>query len=179
MKKLIFITALLLCSFNVIHAQGELRFGASAGVNFSGVNGDDTKNTDGRTGFRVGAVVDIGITEKFSVQPVVAISIQGWKDRGLDIKANYVVVEAKADYEVVDGLSLQAGPLVGFNIHASVDQDDITNFKSTNIGALVAAQYEFPFELFVNVQYDMGFSDLIPNFDARNRNLSISLGKFF
>jgi hypothetical protein len=179
MKKLLILAMLTVCSFTVLNAQGDVRFGASAGINFSGVNGDDTDGTEGRTGFRVGAVVDIAITEKFSVQPVVAISIQGWKDSGFDIKANYVVVEAKADYEVVDGLSLQAGPFVGFNIHASVDQDDITNFESTNIGGLVAVQYELPIELFFNVQYDMGFSELIPNFDARNHNLSISIGKFF
>ena len=179
MKKVLILTALLLCNLAILNAQGDIRFGASVGINFSGINGDDAEGTDGRTGFRGGAVVDIGISEKFSVQPVVAISIQGWKDNGFDIKANYVVVEAKADYEVVEGLSLQAGPLVGFNIHASVDGDDITNFESTNVGALIAAQYELPFGLFFNVQYDMGFTDLLPNFDANNRNLSISIGKFF
>ncbi|QNJ98889.1 porin family protein [Constantimarinum furrinae] len=178
MKKLILLTVFTLFTLTAF-AQGDIRFGASLGLNISGISGDDTEGTESRTGFRGGAVVDIPVSEKFAIQPVAAISIQGWRDSGFDIKANYVVIEAKADYEVVENLSLQAGPLLGINIHASVDGDDITNFESTNIGVLVGAQYEFPMGLFINLQYDKGFSDLINGFDAKNYNFSASLGWFF
>ena len=179
MKKILFFAALTFLGLTASNAQGDIRFGASLGLNISGVTGDDVDNADSRTGFRGGAVVDIGISEKFSFQPVVAISIQGWKELDFDIKANYVVVEAKADYEIVENLSLQAGPLVGFNIHASFDGEDIDNWESTNFGALIAAQYELSNGLFFNLQYDMGFSDLVQDFDARLCNISGSVGFFF
>lgn len=179
MKNAVLIAVFTMFALFSSNAQGDIRFGASVGVNFSSATGSDAANTDSRTGFRGGAVVDIGISEKFALQPVVAITVSGWKDGGFDIKANYVVVEAKADYEVVDGLSFQAGPSLGFNIHASVDGDDISQWESTNFGALIGAQYELPIGLFFNVQYDMGFTDVLPNFDARLSNFSLSVGKFF
>lgn len=183
MKKLcLFTIATMFCVVSM-NAQGEnsnsVRFGASLGVNFGGVTGDDVNDAKSRTGFRGGAVVDIPVSDDFSIQPTAAIVISGWKEFDIDIKANYVVVEAKADYEVVDGLSLQAGPFVGFNIHASFDGNDIDNFESTNFGVLGAVQYELPIGLFFNAQYDMGFTDLADNFDANLCNFSVSIGKFF
>lgn len=179
MKKVFFISLLVLIATTSLNAQDGVRFGATLGLNISGVSGDDTDGTDSRTGFRGGVVADIPIAGQFSFQPAAIISIQGWKDGGLDIKANYVVIEAKGDFEVVDGLSVQAGPTLGFNIHASVDGDDIANFESTDFGALFGAQYEFPMGLFLNVQYALGFSELISGFDANNRNFSASVGFFF
>jgi len=182
MKKVfIIISIFIFCSVS-LSAQDKIRIGASAGVVISSVGGDDVEDTSSRTGFRFGGLVDIPVTEKFSIQPVVGFSIQGWKvgDADSEVKNNYVVIEAKGDYEIVDGLSLQAGPLLGFNIFNSFDfNEDIDGFASTNVGALAALQYELPFGLFFNAQYDQGFTDLIDGFDIKNRNISVSVGYFF
>lgn len=185
MRKLILINALFIFISSSLLAQEEvakdkIRIGASVGAVISSVGGDDVDNTDSRTGFRFGGVVDIPLTEKLALQPFVGFSIQGWKDEGFEIKNNYVVIEAKVDYEIVDGLSLQVGPLLGINIYNDFDgEEDIPGFSSTNVGALVGLQYELPFGLFFNAQYDRGFTNLVDNFDVKNRNISISAGYFF
>lgn len=185
MKKLFVFTSLFVFISSSLFAQEEIekdkiRIGVSVGAVISSVGGDDAENVDSRTGFRFGGILDVPLSEKLALQPVVGFSIQGWKDEGFEIKNNYVVIEVKADYELVDGLSVQAGPLLGINIFNSFDgYEDITGFASTNIGALVGLQYELPFGLFFNAQYDRGFTNLVDGFDIKNRNISISAGYFF
>ncbi len=180
MKNLVtFITIFILANAALL-AQDKVRFGLSGGAVISNIGGDDVENTDSRTGFRFGGLVDIPITEKLAIQPFVGFSIQGWKVDNDEFKNNYVVIEAKVDYEIVDGLSLQAGPLLGINIFNSFDgEEDIEGFSKTNVGALIGVQYEFTFGLFLNAQYDRGFTDLFEDFDVKNRNLSFSVGYFF
>lgn len=180
MKKLFFVTALSIFISTSLFAQDKIRIGASIGAVISNVSGNDADNTNSRTGFRFGGLVDIPITEKLAVQPEVAFSIQGWKVDGFEVKNNYVVIEAKVDYEFVDGLSLQVGPLLGINIYNDFDgEQDIPGFASTNVGALIGIQYEFPFSLFLNAQYDRGFTKLVDKFDIKNNNISLSIGYFF
>jgi hypothetical protein len=190
MKKAIFLVVLTLLGANVIYAQGEtssssVSWGVAAGVNFSGVMGDDVDNVDSRTGLYVGGVVNIGISELFSVQPEVKYSMRGWKDGEFTIKIDYVDIPVMADFEVVDGLSLQGGPLIGINLSAKVEDDDgdetdIDNISTLNAGIAIGAQYELPVGVFFNIRYDMGFNDVIDNnFSAKNCNLGGGVGFFF
>tara|TARA_R110001583_G_scaffold22784_3_gene85049 strand:+ start:18984 stop:19154 length:171 start_codon:yes stop_codon:yes gene_type:complete len=52
----------------------EVHFGIKAGVNFASLGGDDSDGLDGLTSILFGGVVDIGVTEKFSVQPELVYS---------------------------------------------------------------------------------------------------------
>jgi hypothetical protein len=191
MKKLIFLTVLVVLGMTVSNAQTEtktttFRWGPTAGVNFSGASGD-VDDIDSRTGFRAGVVASLEISELFSVQPEVVYSMRGWKEQNLTIKIDYVEVPIMADFEVVDGLSLQGGPIIGFNISAelvngmTVDiQDDV---ESISFGFAIGAQYELPMGLFFNLRYDMGINNINANdndfgdeFVIRNCNLGLSAG---
>jgi len=65
MKKVIVLVsaAFLLSLFS--SAQGEIRFGAKTGVNFSKFGGDAT--LDDRTCFHIGAIAEIPISVTFSI----------------------------------------------------------------------------------------------------------------
>lgn len=190
MKKFIFLTVLVVLGMTVTIAQTDsntttFRWGPTAGVNFSGVSGDDVDNVDSRTGLRIGAVASIGISEVFSVQPEVVYSMRGWKDGEFTIKIDYVDVPILADFEVYDGLSLQGGPIIGFNISGEVeaggDTIDIDNIESVNFGFAIGAQYELPVGLFFNLRYDMGFNDVFSgliDIAAKNCALAFSMGYY-
>lgn len=178
------IAFLFMMGITVANAQG-VRFGAKAGANFSSATGDDVPDISSRTGLNIGAVVNIPVSELFSVQPEVTYSMRGFKDGEFTIKIDYVDVPILADFEIVDGLSLQGGPLFGINLSAKVEdgdgtEGDIEDISTLNAAAAIGAQYELPMGLFFQVRYDIGFNDLIDNdFNAKNSNLSAAVGFFF
>lgn len=181
MKKIMFLTVITLMFAIATNAQ-SVRFGPVAGVNFAGANGDDVEDTDSRTGLNIGGAVDIEVSELFSIIPEVTYSMRGLKDGDFTIKIDYVDVPVMADFEIAEGLSLQGGPLFGFNLSGKVEdqngnEEDIEDISTLNMAAAIGAQYELPMGLFFNVRYDMGFNDVIDNdFDAKNCNISLKVG---
>ncbi len=179
--------AIAVLGFTTANAQG-VSFGAKAGANFASLNGDDADNLDGRTGFHVGGVVNIGISEIFAVQPEILYSSQGYKFNSAfgDVKGmlDYINIPILADITVVDGLSLQGGPQVGINISAKAKADgetgDIDDVETLDIGFGGGAQYRLPdMGLFFQARYVIGFSDVITDVTAKNNVISLSAGWFF
>ena len=210
MKKLLFLTAIAVLTFNSSIAQEDtssdegISFGVKVGGNISNTsNGKEIfyDGTDNRYGFNVGAVVHIPISEKFSLQPEVVYSQQGFttsSEFNLDFfdigdiiwRFDYINIPIMASYKVVKGLTLQAGPQVGFNINAEayIDLDDDFDLsEETNtidFGAGLGAQYELDFGLFFQVRYVWGLSNYIDSEDADNETYSnrvgsLSVGYFF
>ncbi len=186
MKKAILTMMLLAFIPAAVHAQ--VTFGGKAGLNIAGVTGDDTDDTESLIGFRVGALANIPVSGEFDVQPEVTYSLRGFKDGDFDIKIDYVDLEVLGSYEIVDGLDLQAGPLIGFNVSGKVDgpggEQDLDNLESINFGIGVGAQYTLPMGLFFQVRYDMGFNNVFEDqgegsFDAKNCNIGFNIGYMF
>ncbi|NND62410.1 MAG: PorT family protein [Flavobacteriaceae bacterium] len=184
MKKLMFLTVTMFLCVAVAQAQGP-RFGAKAGVNIAGVNGDDTDGTDSRTGLNIGGVASFDLGEIFSIQPEVTYSMRGFGDGEFTIKIDYVDVPVMGDVEIAEGLSLQGGPVLGFNISGTVEdgagnESDLEDVSTLNVGAGIGVQYEFEFGLFITARYDTAFNDVIDNnFDAKNNNIGLSVGWWF
>lgn len=196
MKKLLFFVALATLSFTAAQSQ-NVRFGAKAGVNFSSVNGDDFDDADGATGFHIGAVAKIGLTELLAIQPEILFSAQGYSVDlpGDDVKVRlgYINLPIMADFTIAEGLSLQGGPQFGFNVVSGYkyDGDDIEEFeevegiKSLDLGVGIGAQYILPINLFFQARYVIGFSDVYDEFDGgvqpegKNSVISLSAGYFF
>jgi Outer membrane protein beta-barrel domain len=197
MKKvlLFFVTAM----FGIAIINAQIAFGAKAGVNFSDITGENVDSFDGRTSFHFGAVAEIEISEKFSFQPELLFSSQG-SDYSEDfegddfdgtVKVNYLNVPLMAKYYVTEGLSIEAGPQIGFLLSATDEyddeEDDIDEFlKSTDFGLNLGLGYKLDSGLFFNARYNLGLSD---NLDAdgfetdgaeyKNSVIQISVGYFF
>lgn len=138
MKKHVLLIAAAIFSFGAMQAQ-EIRFGAKAGVNFASVGGDETDDVDGKTGFHIGGLVEIMITDEFGVQPELLYSAQGSKsefteDLGggfFDImgkytqktKLDYINIPIMAKYYVTEGLAIEAGPQIGFLVSANSESE--------------------------------------------------------
>lgn len=134
MKKQVLLIAVAIFSFGAMQAQ-DIRFGAKAGVNFASIGGDFTDGVDGKTGFHVGGVVEIMLTDQFAIQPELLYSAQGAKQEynedfaGVSItytdkiKLDYINIPIMAKYYVTEGFAIEAGPQVGFLVSANSESE--------------------------------------------------------
>ncbi len=184
MKKLV-IAVVAILGVATVQAQDEVSFGVKGGVNFAKLQGDDVEDADGRTGFHLGAIVEIPVSEKFSVQPEVMYSQQGLQSEFEDenttseskLKLDYINVPVLAKFYVAEGFSIEAGPQFGFLAKAEQEfqstttsggvtvesegtediEDSIAGF---DMGAAFGAGYELNSGLFFQARYIIGLSNV-------------------
>lgn len=179
MKKLILLVAVALFAFNV-NAQ-DVTFGAKAGVNFASLGGDDADGLDSRTSFHVGGVVNIGISEKFSVQPEVVYSSQGASEGDYDLKMDYLNIPVLAQIEVADGFSVEVGPQIGILLSADADGEDVKEFfKSSDFSGAVGLNYALASGLNFGARYNLGLGNILDgDGDLKNNVFQFSIGYRF
>ncbi|OUR91064.1 hypothetical protein A9Q87_11345 [Flavobacteriales bacterium 34_180_T64] len=181
MKKLFLVAVVAVFGFSNANAQ-EVKFGAKAGVNFATLGGDDTDGIESTTSFHVGGVANIGVSDKFSVQPEIVYSSQGASEGGFDLKLDYINVPIMAKYEVADGFSLEAGPQIGFLMSADFEGTDVKDsFKSTDFSAGLGLAYEMESGLNFAARYNLGLGNIAEEDegDLKNNVFQISVGYFF
>jgi len=196
MKKLVLFFVVMTLISLPIHAQ--LSLGAKGGVNFASLTGDDADMLDlnGRTTLHFGAVGNLPISELLAVQAEVVYSAQGFtleeSFEGMTFegtgKLDYINIPILADFTVLEGLSLQGGPQVGFLITDELEFEDETeslDAESIDFSAAIGAQYRLPMGLFFQARYTIGFNNVAgedsaeEDVDLKNGVFSLSAGWFF
>ena len=200
MKKLCVIAVIAIFSFASVNAQ-NIRFGAKAGVNLASINGDETDDFDMRTSFHVGAVVEIPLSDKFSVQPELLYSSQGAESKFSEddftfeekLKLDYLNIPIMMKYYVIEGLSLEAGPQIGillaakaeFEVEGESEEEDIKEFmKDFDFGLNFGAGYQLENGLNFSARYNLGLSNIndqeeSDDFKIHNGVIQVSVGFFF
>lgn len=195
MKKSILFIAVMLISTTFVTAQESVYFGAKGGLNFSNFSGDGFSGFDDgktRTTFHLGLLAEVPLSERFSVQPEVLYSAQGFDiariDDGKDVEhqLDYITVPVMAKFYVMKGLALEAGPQFGFVVQNEIEgpsgsvklgDDDINNFDfSVGLGA----SYKFN-KFFVYGRYNAGLTDIYEyeGVDAKNSVIQAGVGFLF
>ncbi|CAM1354821.1 porin family protein [Tenacibaculum insulae] len=196
MKKVLLSIAMVAVGFTV-NAQ-EVTFGAKAGLNIANVSGDNVENNDARTSFHVGGVAEIEISDKFSIQPELLYSEQGFKveseQMGFNVeetlKLSYLNIPVIAKYYVAEGFSLEAGPQIGFLMSAkakveaagqSAEEDVKDDLKSIDFGLNFGAGYKLDNGLNFSARYNLGLSNISEDDDNEVKNgvFQISVGYSF
>ncbi|MBN4057948.1 PorT family protein [Olleya sp. AH-315-K02] len=191
MKKLLLIIAVFALVFNA-NAQ-ETKFGVKAGVNFATIAGDETNDVKSKTAFHVGAVVEIPISDSFSVQPELIYSSQGAKgddnNSDVELKLDYINLPIMAKFYVSEGFSLEAGPQVGFlmssKIEESGESEDLKNETSgIDFGLNLGLGFKTETGLNFGARYNLGLSNIwdfegSDNFKNQNSALQIFIGFTF
>lgn len=191
MKKLLLVAAIAAFGFTA-NAQ-DVTFGAKAGLNLSSISGDETNGYDSRTAFHIGGVAEISISEKFSVQPELLYSAQGFKEsfEGVDIDYNldYINLPIMAKYYVAEGFSLEGGPQVGFLMSAKAKaegaDEDLKDFvKGIDFGLNFGLGYKMESGLNFGARYNLGLSNIndgegSDEFKNQNSVIQLSVGFFF
>ena len=190
MKKLLLFIAVAILTISTAQSQ-ELRIGAKAGVNFASVGGDFTDNYDGRTSFHIGGLVEIPISEKFSIQPELLYSGQGAKSEydnsfgdslviGKEkLKLDYINIPIMAKYYIIEGLSVEAGPQFGILVSAKNEyeesgfrgeisgEEDVKEFYNTlDIGFGLGTSYRLNNGVFFSARYVIGLTDITDDDDV-------------
>ena len=183
MKKLL-LSALFVTAFGFTTQAQEVQFGVKAGVNIADLGGDvDTEGS--LTSFHVGGVAEVKLTETFSVQPELLYSMQGANIAdGVDLELSYLNVPIMAKYYVMEGLSIEAGPQVGFLLSADQDGEDVKDtVKSVDFALNGGVAYDLQMGVFFQARYSAGLSDIndVDGVDmkATNNVFSLSVGYKF
>jgi len=188
MKKLILSVAAVF-AFGFASAQ-EVKFGAKAGVNYSNFSGD-VEGADAKIGFQVGGFAEIGLSEKFFLQPELMYTSLGAKTDFMGVEvtqtADYIVLPVMAKYYVADAFSLEAGPQIGFLMSSklkaegeSVDVKDQLN--STDFGFNIGAGYDFTEKISAGLRYTLGISNIAKDSgdeSVQNANFALALSYKF
>lgn len=204
MKKLL-LTAAAVFTFGFANAQ-EVKFGVKAGLNINTITGGYLSGTS-KVGFHVGGLAEIKLSDKFAIQPELLLSTKGasynYYGYGFgnageeDIALTYIDMPVMAKFFVIERLSIEAGPQIGFLMSAkglkyneNTDTYDAKgdikdNFNSTDFGFNVGAGYELNNGVMFQARYTIGLSDITKeeageiNYDDKNVGFQLSVGYKF
>jgi hypothetical protein len=212
MKNLFFTALVFIFSISQINAQADStspEIGVKAGVNFATITGDDIDDLDSRTSFNVGLFMELPLSERFSFQPELLYSGQGFTimsnnqdnvfdtDENVEYQLSYIQVPLLAKIYLIEGLSIEAGPQFGFKINEEIDTEpasdggetvidpDDSYIKDFDTSLALGAGYKFNNGFFVNARYTHGLTNIfkentiLENVDAKNAVWQFGLGFTF
>ena len=174
-------------------------------LNFVSSSGGDN---GGLTAIYFGVYAEIPVSETFSIQPELLYSKQGGTQDGslvfqeanvnYESKFNlsYLTVPIMAKFYVAKGLSLEAGPQIGFLLKSEVDievnanalfvsqsestTEDVKDFtKSNDFAFNIGASYQLNSSLNFNLRYNIGLTDAYEDIDAKNSVFQVGVGYTF
>jgi hypothetical protein len=189
MKKIL---VLFISAFLVNAVQGQIEFGAKAGMNFSNVKGKEVENNKARVLFHAGALVRFSINENFKVQPELLYSAQGTtvKENFGDVKfsQNYLNLPVMVQYHTSTGFFGETGPQLGFHLKSKLKSGDTSIDMEDGINTLDFAWgfglgYQIPAAGYgLNLRYNLGLSNVFEDNGLGEENSSHSvfqLGLFY
>lgn len=212
MKNLFLAAMMVLLSATTIYAQSDdttPQFGIKGGLNLSKFSGKDIKDVDSRTSFNLGLFMEIPISERFSFQPEVLYSGQGFtvisnnQDNIFDYEDNveyqldYVQVPLMAKVYLVKGLYAEVGPQFGFKVKEKIDSDpsdgntgtiiksDDSLIKGFDTNVAMGAGYKFDNGLSLSARYTHGLTKifkkntLVEDIDVKNSVWQFGVGFSF
>jgi hypothetical protein len=170
-------------------------------LNFVSSSGGDN---GGLTAIYFGVYAEIPVSKAFSIQPELLYSRQGGTQDGSLVfqegnfnyestfNLSYLTVPIMAKFYVAKGLSLEAGPQIGFLLKSEVDievnnallasstTEDVKDFtKSTDFAFNIGAGYQLNSGLNFNLRYNIGLTDAYEDIDAKNSVFQVGVGYTF
>lgn len=183
-------------------AQRPVRVGVIGGMNVTGAWGEDADNADTRTGFDVGALVQLPLGEMVTLQPEVHYTqkgfvlplVTGQEERSLDYIQVPVLLRAGVPLAEGFDVDLQVGPSLGFLMSCTsettatgatttIDCDEST--RAFDWGIIAGGSFSWaagPGDVLLDVRYDLGMTEVgdadgAP--DIRNTSFQFLLGYAF
>ena len=184
MKKII-LTSFMLCS--VLAFSQEIKFGAKVGLNLSNLTGDYPTEIDehnSKLGFHIGGFAEYPINEQFTLQPELLFSTQGntygFKDYygsgsyydGVDynLKLNYLNIPVILKYKVIEKLSIDFGPQIGYLMSAKTKIDVTEDSRDPS------QNYSVEIDMLNDGTYDIGGTTVQVKSSANRLDFSLNLG---
>jgi predicted porin len=174
MKKLFIIIAGLFVA-GAANAQSPVRFGLKAGVNIANIidnNGNNTYQSQAKTGFNVGVTADIKLIDAVAFTPEIVYSQKGYKETSgnseLKRTTNFIDIPILASIRLASPLNLVVGPQVSFLMSTSdkytngsgsvtINNNDSDNFKKSLLGGVIGLRYDLSNNIDVHGRYAIDF----------------------
>ncbi|MGK7395020.1 MAG: porin family protein [Candidatus Cyclobacteriaceae bacterium M3_2C_046] len=183
MKKHLIIFMLLVLAVQLSQAQ-SLKVGIKAGLNVPSISGDVEETISATTGYHFGGFVRLKPTDKFALQPEILFSNQGFESDDIKNSLNYVNIPVLGRFYLVQGLSIDVGPQIGFLVSAVKGEEDIKDkYKTFDLGVNFGLGLDLPFGLTAGARYYLGLGNINDenpeDFSITNSVFMISLGYAF
>jgi len=167
--------------------EGDMKFGVIGGLTSSTITGDEAESFDNRIGFHIGAMATKDISDEFAIHGELLYATMGSdyeqtftileantnRRGGGDLtgtyKLDYLLLLIAAQYEVAQGLSLEAGPQFGvllsakdeFNIAGETGEEDVKDqTKGLDVGVSGGVGYTFDMGLYLKARYYLGLTEV-------------------
>lgn len=184
--KNLFLSAIVTFTLMSVNAQ-DISYGVKAGVNIANTC---SSNTDPRTSFHLGGMVEFSISQIFSIQPELLYSAQGARNSDISINTDFINVPIMAKYYILDDLSLEAGPQIGFLIKSerkyqnnTIIRNSKDLFKPIDYGVNLGVGYKLDEGVNFAMRFNFGLSNIYDlensDDDWKNRVLQASVGYTF
>lgn len=212
MRKLIFPVSVSILSIIQINAQADStspELGIKGGLNLATIAGDDVDDLVSRTSFNAGIFMEFPISERFSFQPELLYSGQGFTmltrnqdnifdtDENVEFQLAYLQLPLMAKFYLIEGLFIEAGPQFGYKLSEKVDSQpldaggetevnrDDSYIRDFDTSLALGAGYKFNSGFFVSGRYTYGLTNIykdntiFENVDANNAVWQFGLGFSF
>ena len=172
----------------------EVRFGLKGGMSYSnGSKGDYDSQTI--TSFHVGGIMEALYDNNIAIQPEIVFSNQGFSyiDEDIDsnLKLTYINIPIMIKYYLFKGISIEAGPQIGYLNTAKLETKSNEGSESQNVKEGLrdndlslnlgfGLQLKNGFNL--NARYCYGLTNIINQLSDqqfKNRVFQLSVGYFF
>lgn len=179
MKKILLFAAFAVFTFISVQSQ-EVRFGAKAGLNLATFTGDALTGFDTRAGFHIGGLVEIPISEKFSVQPELLYSEKGSEFFSTELSLSYLDIPIMAKYHIIKGLSAELGPVASILLNAEETKrgevKDVSDFtKKFDLGIGGGATYRLPMGVFFSLRFTKGIMNIHKDGTSENYDSDVKV----
>ncbi len=182
----VMITAIILTG--TANAQ-QVNFGIKGGLNVSDIHLSNGPDYDPVVGLHAGVLAHIHLTKRFALQPEVFYSTHGahYKNGPFDTRYNlgYIQVPVLLQYMFLNGLRVQAGPQLGFLVHAksktgNIKEDFKNDLNTVDFGLATGASYQVPNTGFgFDARFNLGLSEINKDGNVKSTNRGFQLGIFY
>ena len=201
MKKIAFLIIIAVCGFSQVRAQN---FGVKAGYNYSTLSGETSSisTIEGLSGFYIGGLVELPISDVLSIQPELIFSRQGvaWRQeiKGFGMKVDINNADLRLDYLNIPVMAkVNLGPLFllgGVQFGFLVSKPEIgSHIANVRIGTLLDKNSYNSFDFgvgaglgvnlnhrfFVEARYTHSLTNVFDPNDKHFKNSFISNGDNF
>lgn len=183
MKKFLLLAVVTVLGFTSVNAQ-KIKFGVKGGLNFATISGDNTEDIDLVTSFNFGVLSEIPLSDKFSFQPELMYSGQGYSFNDNVVALSYLNIPLMGKYYLTKGFSVEAGPQIGFLLAAKNEKTNVKDsFNTFDFGVNFGLGYKLDNGLNFGARYNLGLTDInnVDNSSIKNKNgvFQVSVGYFF
>lgn len=181
---LITILTFLVIAVGSVSAQNG-NIGTKIGINSYTIANDNGPGFDSKIGLHAGLLAHFHINRQFGIQPEVVYSMQGAKYDGTNFNLDYINVPVMLQYMFDNGLRVQAGPQVGFQVRAKGESGlgsmDIKNdFNTIDAGISFGASYVHTSSGFgIDARYNLGLTDISESSAVMSNSMGLQLGIFY